>query len=60
MLYAAALRQQADAISLRTCASAAEEPEDFATAARLFQKAAGILNYIDAHLLTADKPATGK
>lgn len=58
MLYAAALREQADGISLQTCDSAAEEPEDFATAAKLFQKAAGVLLYIDAHLLAAERPLT--
>lgn len=60
MLYAAALRQQADAVSQRTCDSAVEEPEDFAAAARAFQTAAGVLSYIDTELLKEENTSNGK
>ena len=59
MLYAAVLRQQADGLVVKTCDSALEEHEDFASAARLFQRAAGIYAYVDTQLLPPQETPSG-
>ena len=46
LLYAAAIRQQADSLVTKTCDSSEEEPEHFVQASKLFQQVAGILNYV--------------
>lgn len=54
MLYAAALRQQADDFVLKCCEASSEETSDFVAASKLFQRAAGVYAYVDQHLLTED------
>lgn len=56
MLLAAGLRQQADEYVLKCCDSATEETNDFVSASKLFQRAAGIYNYVDEALLASEDP----
>jgi hypothetical protein len=53
MLYAAALRQQADESVIKCCDSDAEDFSDFATASQLFLKAAGVYSWIHVNLLSS-------
>ena len=54
LLYAAALRQQADEFVVKCCASASEESSDYVAASKLFQRAAGIYSHVSQSLLSAE------
>ena len=60
MLYAAALRQQADVLVVKCCEAATEEISDYVAASKLYQRAAGLYAYcIDQNLLASDEEAEG-
>lgn len=54
MLYASALREQADALVLKTCDAPDEDGDDYVSAVKLFQIVAGILTYIIDYILPDD------
>ena len=51
MLYAAGLRQQGDTKAVRLGEGTAEDLEEYAGAATLFRRAAGVYEYVEASVL---------
>jgi len=60
MLYAAALRQQADESVINCCDSAEGDFADFTAAQQLFLKAAGVYSWILFNLLASKDANEGK